>query len=141
MSETADQQDMPQVRDEERADAEEARQAQLAQEAQRRPRIKPAPLEIDPEDRHGDSEGFFNLESIDDPSELLDRSTQLTNAFRAAVDQALEFQATAAAQLADAMATPERIAEQAGWSADYAGKMIEYGRLIQGGPGHPVTQE
>jgi hypothetical protein len=82
--------------------------------------------------------GFFDLESMDDPREMLARATELVLAFRAAADRATEFQAIAAAQLADPRRfdrlTYERLSEQAGWTEDYAKKMVEYGEgLIKGG--------
>ncbi|MFD5494706.1 hypothetical protein ACFWH4_17815 [Streptomyces sp. NPDC127091] len=68
------------------------------------------------------------------------RATELTLAFRAATDRAVEFQAVAAAQLADPRRfdrlTPAAIAERAEWTEDYAKKMIEFGReLLHGGEG------
>ena len=64
-------------------------------------RLRPAPLLFEPAAAAADPEHFFDLESIDDPRELLARSTELALAFRAATDRAVEFQAMAAAQLAD----------------------------------------
>ncbi|MFH8409525.1 hypothetical protein ACH4FX_32800 [Streptomyces sp. NPDC018019] len=95
-------------------------------------RLKPAPLLFEPPEATSDPEHFFDLESVEDPKELLARSTELTLAFRAAADRATEFQAMAAAQLAD----PKRfdrlplsvIAERADWTEDYAAKMVEFGR-------------
>lgn len=95
-------------------------------------RLKPAPLLFEPPEATSDPEHFFDLESIEDPKELLARATELTLAFRAAADRATEFQAMAAAQLAD----PKRfdrlplavIAERADWTEDYAAKMVEFGR-------------
>ncbi|WP_030680989.1 hypothetical protein [Streptomyces rimosus] len=95
-------------------------------------RLKPAPLLFEPPEATSDPEHFFGLESLEDPKELLTRATELTLAFRAAADRATEFQAMAAAQLAD----PKRfdrlplavIAERAGWTEDYAAKMVEFGR-------------
>src|SRR5882757_3997820 len=81
---------------------------------------------------------FFELESMDDPRQLLGRATELAEAFRAAAERATDFQAMAAAQLTD----PRRfdclsfaaLAEQAGWTEDYAKRMAEYGEgLIKGG--------
>lgn len=97
-------------------------------------RIRPAQLLFEPPAAVADPEHFFDLESIEDPRELLNRSTELTLAFRAAADRATEFQAIAAAQLAD----PKRfdrlpvaaIAEQADWSEDYTARMIEFGREL-----------
>ncbi|MFF4348803.1 hypothetical protein [Streptomyces sp. NPDC001530] len=112
------------------------------------PRLRPAPLLFEPAEAAGDPEHFFDLESIDDPRALLDRATELTLAFRAAADRAVEFQAIAAAQLADPRRfdrlTPAAIAERAEWTEDYAKKMIEFGRdLLRGvegnGHGHEVT--
>ena len=81
------------------------------------PRLRPAPLLFEPAEAAADPEHFFDLESIDDPRELLARATELTHAFRAATDRAVEFQAMAAAQLADPRRfdrlTPAEIAERA----------------------------
>ncbi|MFJ3924856.1 hypothetical protein [Streptomyces sp. NPDC090022] len=102
-------------------------------------RLRPAPLLFEPAEAAADPEHFFDLESIEDPGELLARATELTLAFRAAQDRAVEFQAIAAAQLAD----PRRfdrvpaaaIAERAEWTEDYALKMIEFGEaLLRGAP-------
>lgn len=97
-------------------------------------RLRPAQLLFEPSETVTDPEHFFDLESIDDPRELLNRATELTLAFRAAQERAVEFQAVAAAQLAD----PRRfdrlpaaaIAEQAEWTEDYARKMIEFGESL-----------
>ncbi|MEV7077037.1 hypothetical protein AB0N88_00540 [Streptomyces sp. NPDC093516] len=112
------------------------------------PRLRPAPLLFEPAEAASDPEHFFDLESIDDPRALLARATELTMAFRAAADRAVEFQAMAAAQLADPRRfdrlTAADIAERAEWTEDYAKKMVEFGRdLMRGeaegrGPGDPV---
>ncbi|SEP56402.1 MULTISPECIES: hypothetical protein [Streptomyces] len=95
---------------------------------------RPAPLLFEPPDAAADPEHFFDLESIEDPRELLGRATELALAFRAAADRAMEFQAVAAAQLADPRRfdrlPDEAIAERAEWTADYARKMIEFGREL-----------
>lgn len=101
-------------------------------------RLRPAPLLFEPSEAAADPEHFFDLESIDDPGALLDRATELTLAFRAATDRAVEFQAVAAAQLADPRRfdrlTPADIAERAQWTEDYAKKMVEFGRdLLRNG--------
>ncbi|WP_327683955.1 hypothetical protein [Streptomyces sp. NBC_00467] len=101
-------------------------------------RLRPAPLLFEPSEAAADPEHFFDLESIEDPRDLLSRATELTLAFRAATDRAVEFQALAAAQLADPRRfdrlTPADIAERAEWTEDYAKKMIEFGRgLLQDG--------
>ena len=101
-------------------------------------RTRPAPLLFEPSEAAADPEHFFDLESMDDPRELLSRSTELALAFRAATDRAVEFQAIAAAQLADPRRfdrlTPADIGERAGWSEDYARKMIDFGTdLLRGG--------
>ncbi|MFB8248083.1 hypothetical protein ACFY3O_21670 [Streptomyces sp. NPDC001046] len=111
------------------------------------PRLRPAPLLFEPAEAASDPEHFFDLESIDDPRALLARATELTLAFRAAADRALEFQAMAAAQLADPRRfdrlTTADIADRAEWTEDYAKKMVEFGRgLMRGeaegrGPGDP----
>ncbi|MCB5182516.1 hypothetical protein [Streptomyces antimicrobicus] len=104
-------------------------------------RLRPAPLLFEPSEAAADPEHFFDLESIEDPGELLTRATELTLAFRAAHDRAVEFQALAAAQLAD----PSRfdrlplsaIAERADWTEDYARKMVEFGVGLQRGTVEP----
>ncbi|PZT69413.1 hypothetical protein DN402_22010 [Streptomyces sp. SW4] len=101
------------------------------------PRLRPAPLLFEPAAAAADPEHFFDLESIDDPRALLERATELTEAFRAAADRAMEFQAMAAAQLADPRRfdrlTTADIAERAEWTEDYAKKMVEFGRdLLRG---------
>ncbi|GAA2645705.1 MULTISPECIES: hypothetical protein [Streptomyces] len=104
-------------------------------------RLRPAPLLFEPSESVADPEHFFDLESIEDPRELLTRATELTLAFRAAQERAVEFQALAAAQLADPRRfdrlSPALIAEQAEWTEDYALKMIEFGETLQRGAGTP----
>ncbi|AWL38605.1 MULTISPECIES: hypothetical protein [Streptomyces] len=103
-------------------------------ERNERQRLRPAPLLFEPSEAVADPEHFFGLESLEDPKELLARSTELSLAFRAATDRAVEFQAVAAAQLADPRRfdriTPAEIADRAGWTEDYAKKMIEFGRSL-----------
>jgi hypothetical protein len=105
------------------------------------PRLRPAPLLFEPAEAAADAEHFFDLESLDDPRALLARATELTHAFRAAADRAVEYQAMAAAQLADPRRfdrlTPAAIAERADWTEDYAKKMVEFGRdLLRGAEAH-----
>ncbi|MCX4719598.1 hypothetical protein ACFWB2_04620 [Streptomyces virginiae] len=106
-------------------------------------RLRPAPLLFEPSEAVADPEHFFDLESIEDPRELLTRATELTLAFRAAQERAVEFQALAAAQLADPRRfdrlSPALIAEQAEWTEDYALKMIEFGETLQRGTGTDLT--
>ncbi|MCX5524299.1 hypothetical protein AB0L47_11880 [Streptomyces bobili] len=101
------------------------------------PRLRPAPLLFEPAEAAGDPEHFFDLESIDDPGALLTRATELTQAFRAAADRAMEFQAMAAAQLADPRRfdrlTAADIADRAEWTEAYAKKMVEFGRDLMRG--------
>ncbi|MET9500938.1 hypothetical protein ACFYO5_05295 [Streptomyces sp. NPDC006259] len=101
------------------------------------PRLRPAPLLFEPAEAAGDPEHFFDLESIDDPGALLTRATELTEAFRAAADRAMQFQAMAAAQLADPRRfdrlTAADIADRAEWTEDYAKKMVEFGRHLMRG--------
>ncbi|MFJ8434451.1 hypothetical protein ACIQ9P_24420 [Kitasatospora sp. NPDC094019] len=97
-------------------------------------RKRPVQLLFEPQADAPEPERFFDLESIDDPAELLRRSTELALAFRAAAERATDFQAVAAAQLADprrfdALSGTE-IAARADWTPDYAAKMIEYGRTL-----------
>lgn len=99
---------------------------------------RPAPLLFEPSAPTDDNDRFFELESMDDPQQLLARATELEQAFRTAADRAGEFQAIAAAQLTDPRRfdrlTAADLAEQAGWTEDYARKMAEYGQsLIAGG--------
>ncbi|MFF9346903.1 hypothetical protein [Streptomyces sp. NPDC014734] len=105
-------------------------------ERNERQRLRPAPLLFEPTAAVADPEHFFNLESLEDPRELLARATELTHAFRAATDRAVEFQAIAAAQLADPRRfdrlTTADIAERADWTEDYAKKMVEFGRNLLG---------
>ncbi|MEU6506662.1 MULTISPECIES: hypothetical protein [unclassified Streptomyces] len=107
------------------------------------PRLRPAPLIFEPAEAAGDPEHFFDLESIEDPRALLSRATELAQAFRAAADRAVEFQAVAAAQLADPRRfdrlTPADIAERAEWTEDYAKKMVEFGRDLMRGNGEGRT--
>ncbi|WP_415952207.1 hypothetical protein [Streptomyces sp. KLOTTS4A1] len=107
----------------------------MAEPPSDRRRLRPAPLLFEPTTAAADPEHFFDLESIEDPRELLSRATELTLAFRAAADRAVEFQAIAAAQLADPRRfdrlTSAVIAERAEWTEDYARKMIEFGRSLQ----------
>ncbi|MFC9955387.1 hypothetical protein ACFVIN_34075 [Streptomyces prasinus] len=82
-------------------------------------------------------EHLYALATLDDPHALLERATELTLAFRAAADRAMEFQAMAAAQLADPRhfdrLTTADISERAEWTEDYAKKMVEFGRdLLRG---------
>lgn len=95
---------------------------------------RPAPLLFEPPAEAGAREHFFGLESLADPRELLERSTELAAAFRAAADRAVEFQAVAAAQLADPgrfdRLPDEAIAERAGWSVEYARRMVAFGREL-----------
>ncbi|MGW4161242.1 hypothetical protein [Streptomyces sp. NPDC004788] len=105
-------------------------------------RVRPAPLIFEPAEAAADPEHFFDLERIEDPRELLARATELTLAFRTATDRAIEYQAIAAAQLADPRRfdrlTAADVAERAEWTEDYARKMIEFGQdLIRTGGRDP----
>jgi hypothetical protein len=122
------------------APAEEVRERMAREDEarQERPR-RPAALLFEPGAPGGiGDDRFFDLESMDDPAALLARATELAEAFRAAADRATEFQAVAAAQLADPRRfdrlTAAAIAARAGWTEDYARRMVEYGKgLIEGG--------
>ncbi|MET9481944.1 hypothetical protein [Streptomyces sp. NPDC006638] len=111
----------------------------MADPERSRRRLRPAPLLFEPSEAVADPEHFFDLESMDDPADLLSRATELTLAFRAAADRAVEFQAVAAAQLADPRRfdrlTAADIAVRAQWTEDYAKKMVEFGRDLLRGEG------
>ena len=102
--------------------------------AANRASARPAPLLFEPAEARTTPSTSSTWTRSTDPRELLDRATELALAFRAAADRAVEFQAMAAAQLAD----PKRfdrlsdaaIAERADWTEDYASKMIEFGREL-----------
>jgi hypothetical protein len=117
------------VRDLEVRQMSERHSTHRAQEPARR--MRPAPLLFEPEAAAADTEHFFDLDTIEDPGRLLERATELTLAFRAAADRATEFQAMAAAQLADPKHFDRLsiavIAARAGWSEDYAQKMVDFG--------------
>jgi hypothetical protein len=95
---------------------------------------RPAALFFEPSAEQPDDEHFFDLESVADPRALLDRATELAVAFQAAADRAVEYQAIAAAQLADPRhfdrLTPAAIADQVEWTEDYAKKMVEFGQEL-----------
>jgi hypothetical protein len=98
-------------------------------------RLRPAQLLFEPQAAEPEPERFFDLDAIDDPAELLRRSTELALAFRAAAERATDFQAIAAAQLADTRRfdalTPAEIAARVDWTPDYAARMVEYGLGLQ----------
>ncbi|MCP2310233.1 MULTISPECIES: hypothetical protein [Kitasatospora] len=98
-------------------------------------RLRPAQLIFEPPAGEPEPERFFDLDTITDPGELLRRATELTLAFRAAAERATDFQALAAAQLADPKRfdslTPAEIGARADWTPDYAARMVEYGRGLQ----------
>jgi primase-polymerase (primpol)-like protein len=81
-----------------------------------------------------DTESFFGLDAIEDPLQLLSRSTELADAFRASASRAEHYQAVAAARLTD----PRRfdrmpvadLALLTGWTEEYATKMAEFGRTL-----------
>jgi hypothetical protein len=100
-----------------------------------KPRIRPARLLFEPAVLERENERFFDLDDLTDPQDMLDRATQLAEAFRAAADKAVDYQAIAVARLADRRRFDRleaaEIAERTGWSEAYTVKMIEYGdRLI-----------
>ncbi|WP_228455028.1 hypothetical protein [Streptomyces alkaliphilus] len=109
-----------------------------------RPRFrKPASLTFEPPMAAVDAEHFFGLESVTDPGELLERSTDLAVAFRDAAERAVEYQAVAAARLTDPRRfdrlTETQLAERAGWGEDYARRMVEFGRRLE--RGDPAGEE
>lgn len=99
---------------------------------------RPAALFFEPSAPEREEEHFFGLESLTDPGELLSRATELAVSFQDAADRSVEYQAIAAARLADP-ARLERlpadaIADRAGWTEDYAQKMIEFGQRLLSRP-------
>jgi hypothetical protein len=99
-----------------------------------KPRIRPARLLFDPPVSGRDDARFFDLDDLTDPQVMLERATQLAEAFRAAADKAVDYQAMAVARLADRRRfdrlEPSEIAASTGWSEAYAVKMIEYGERL-----------
>jgi hypothetical protein len=97
-------------------------------------RLRPSHLRFDPEPVEQDPERFFDLDEITDPGEQLNRATELAEAFRAAADRAVDYQARAVARLADPRRfdriKPAEIAERTGWSDAYTEKMVEHGRKL-----------
>jgi hypothetical protein len=81
-----------------------------------------------------DTESFFGLDSIEDPLQLLSRSTELADAFRSSARRAENYQAVAAARLTDARRFDRMpvadLALLTGWTEEYATKMAEYGRTL-----------
>jgi hypothetical protein len=79
-------------------------------------------------------ESFFGLDEIEDPLELLSRSTDLAEAFAASAHRAGDYQAVAAARLTDARRFDrmpfEDLALLTGWTVEYATKIAEYGRTL-----------
>lgn len=105
-----------------------------------KPRIRPVRLLFDPPVFDHDEERFFDLDDLTDPEVMLDRSTELAEAFRAAADKAVDYQAIAVARLADRRRfdrlEPREIAARTGWNEAYAVKMIEYGERLIAKRGH-----
>jgi len=111
-----------------------------------RPYHRPAPLLFEPPAEDGSGrERFFDLESIADPAQLLGRATELALAFRSAAERATDYQALAAARLADPRRfdrlTDEQIADRAGWTPDYTRRMVAYGRELESGTPRPDRDE
>ncbi|MFI6980036.1 hypothetical protein ACIBSV_15785 [Embleya sp. NPDC050154] len=100
----------------------------------RKPRMRPAPLLFEPSVPEPPDERFFDLDDLTDPQEVLTRSTDLAEAFRAAADRAVDYQAMAAARMADPNRfdhlTTAQVAARAGWGEEYTAKMIEHGRKL-----------
>jgi len=100
----------------------------------RKPRMRPVPLMFEPSLPEPPDERFFDLDDLADPGEMLVRAGDLAEAFRAAADRAVDYQAMAAARMSDPSRfdhlTPGQVAERAGWGEEYAKKMIEHGRRL-----------
>ena len=63
--------------------------------------MSPVPLSFEPGVPEQEQARFFGLEEIAEPDELLQRATELNEAFRAAAERAAAYQALAAAELTD----------------------------------------
>ncbi|MFD8960017.1 hypothetical protein ACFV0W_24525, partial [Streptomyces anulatus] len=62
-------------------------------ERNERQRLRPAPLLFEPSQAAADPEHFFDLESLEDPRELLARATELTQGGRGGPDPGGGFRA------------------------------------------------
>jgi hypothetical protein len=99
--------------------------------------MRPVPLFVDLPVAEPESARFFGLEELTDPTELLDRATDLSAAFRSAADRAAAYQAIAAAELTD----PRRfdrisyaeLADRIGLTPAAAETLAERGRRLSGG--------
>lgn len=63
--------------------------------------MSPVPLLFEPGGPEPEQARFFGLDEIADPADLLQRATELADAFRAAAERATAYQALAAAELTD----------------------------------------
>ena len=63
--------------------------------------MSPVPLLFEPGAPEPEQARFFGLDELADPAELLQRATELADAFRAAAERAAAYQALAAAELTD----------------------------------------
>ena len=63
--------------------------------------MSPVPLLFEPGATEPEQARFFGLDEIADPAELLQRATELAEAFRTAAERAAAYQALAAAELTD----------------------------------------
>jgi len=100
------------------------------------PKMSPVPLLFEPEVSEAEQARFFGLDEIADPEELLQRATELTDAFRAAAERAAAYQALAAAELTDARRfdrlTYAELAELLGVSPAAAQTLAERGQRLSG---------
>jgi len=96
--------------------------------------MSPVPLTFEPGAAEPDQARFFGLDEIADPAELLQRATELADAFRAATERAAAYQAMAAAELTDPRRfdrlTFAELGERIGLSAAAAETLAERGQRL-----------
>jgi hypothetical protein len=98
------------------------------------PKMSPVPLMFEPGAPEPEQARFFGLDEIADPAELLQRATDLAEAFRAATERAAAYQALAAAELTDPRRfnrlTYAELGERIGLSPAAAQTLAERGQRL-----------
>ena len=96
--------------------------------------MSPVPLMFEPGAPEPEQARFFGLDEIADPAELLQRATDLAEAFRAATERAAAYQALAAAELTDPRRfdrlTYAELGERIGLSPAAAQTLAERGQRL-----------